>query len=63
MQTKEILSTSNSKHTKSHSDPEKSAANSHLVRAKGDFNPITVGGGFFPTLKTFKVLIYKAIFY
>ena len=28
------------------------------------FNLIPVGGGeFFPTLKTFKVLIYKAIFY
>ena len=37
MQTKEILSSRNSKQTKPHSCPETSTANSRLVRAKGGF--------------------------
>ena len=37
MQTKEILSTNNSKQTKAQSCPETSAANSRFVRAKGGF--------------------------
>ena len=34
------------------------------LTVKSDVSPIPVGGGgFFPTLKTFKVLIYEAMFY